>query len=1037
MDPLVATSALFGIIPLVLCAFFAIPLITLLGIAVSLPVLLLLLAPLLFFTAPPVPSVAFLHPQADSGGGGERVLWAIVAHLLQKARTVGPVRGTQVTARACGFHTLERGASKTRGGSAEAKKVNLGVCTDAGGCGDSPYSPPQSKGDQQRGNHFPVAVYIRSDSPWLNDLVPVCLPPSHSTIHSSILSVVSGLLSVILCVPRLSPRIGFAVSPASRVVRDLKAAFAIDLDPLLQPARTSSCVSHCHDASPGSPCLSSNTAPLSWSPSSRFVLSPLVLVPLRSSQLHLPVNYPVCTLLFQALSSALLTTEALVLGFVPAHFVDTVGFPGGYFILWLLHVKQLWQRYFSVFFTCVVRGRQRRDREGSAQESHAGESNAGEAAVTRNGGLPEITRLTAYVHYPYISGSMLKAVAARKGGETREGTPDNLALVKGYGDSKLEDTRTDASCRQRVGEEDVPVCNSRRIASSFILSSLKLWYYHWLAGTYGAALRFAFRGNNASAEEREGSGPQRGIAVNAERSNMSCCNSTWTQRHLEVLMNPGGGSLCAASNAQQKLGTTPIESSTRREDCYFRAPVVFPPCRPPDVDNTENLIATVVSRRRKARILSISQFRPEKRQIDQVYILREMLEKYSRLLPADTHLVVAGAVENFVGECILRDLWRVVHEHSSAHARGDRVDSSGAVAASEVHGYNPGTRRIESTLAHPCEGACGSTARKISDIGSCRCFPLSAWCSCCTQQQRGEGGSDSLLHEKNSAPGSSVGWCVQKRQPAASCEVSELFARKKGGALLLSSYGVSHVRDFEEAERAMESHLQATVEVGANPAEGRSADSGATGEPVTTEARRGLGANATECWGDRVFALVNVDAAILHKMAQSAAVGLHTMHEEHFGIAVVQLLLAGCCVVAHNSGGPRNDILVAMDESLRPPSERRSLSTRSPVDTSPRTVALSCRGRYGFLCYSRQEFAACVAAVLCQWAAMFNGQGETNLRSTKQLQGRAGLAGERESVREAGKVWTTAMAERTLRSALQRFPDDLQFGATVAEALGL
>lgn len=871
MDPLVAASALFGIIPLAFCAFFAIPFLTLLGTAVILPVLLLLLAPLLFFTAPPVPSVAFLHPQADSGAGGERVLWAIVAHLLQKARSVDPVRATQVVARAGGCHTLEGGASKTDGGSADAK-VNPGVCTHAGGCSSSLFSPPQAKGDQERESHFPVAVYIRSDSPWLKDLVPICLPPSPSTIHTGILSAVSGLLSVILSGPRLSPRTGFAVVPGSRVVRDLRAAFAIDLDPLLQPAGTSSCVSPCHDSSPCSPCLSSDTAPLSWSSSCRSALSPLVLVPLRSSQLHLPVNYPVCTLLFQALSSALLTTEALVLGFVPAHFVDTVGFPGGYFILWLLHVKQRWQRYFSVFFTSGVRGRQRKHREENAQETHARESNAGEAAVTRNGVPPEITRLTAYVHYPYISGSMLRAVAARKGGETREGAPNKLASVSDCGDFKRQNERTDASCRQPVDEEDAPVCNSRRIASSFILSNLKLWYYHWLAGTYGAALRFAFQGNKASAEERKDRAFQRGIAVNAERSNMSCCNSTWTQRHLEVLMNPGGGGLCAACNAQQKLGTTPIGSSSRGEGCYFRAPVVFPPCRPPAVDNTENLIARVVSRRRKARVLSISQFRPEKRQIDQVYILREMFRKYFRVLPADTHLVVAGTVENFVGECILRDLWRVVHEHSSAHARSDRIDSSGAVAASELRGDNAGRRRVESTLAHPCEDARESTARETSDSGSCRCFPLPAWCSCCTEQQRGEGGIGTLRRRKKSAAGSSVGWCVQKRQPAAPREVSELFAHKRGGALLFSSYGVSHVRDFDEAERAMESHLQATVEQGPDPAGGRSADSGATGEPETKEASPSSGANTTECWGDRVFALVNVDAAILDKMAQSAAV---------------------------------------------------------------------------------------------------------------------------------------------------------------------
>jgi len=37
--------------------------------------------------------------------------------------------------------------------------------------------------------------------------------------------------------------------------------------------------------------------------------------------------------------------------------------------------------------------------------------------------------------------------------------------------------------------------------------------------------------------------------------------------------------------------------------------------------------------------------------------------------------------------------------------------------------------------------------------------------------------------------------------------------------------------------------------------------------------------------------------------------GLHTMWNEHFGISIVEMMAAGLAVVAHDSGGPRMDIV--------------------------------------------------------------------------------------------------------------------------------
>lgn len=870
MDRLFVASALLGVIPLGIYALLPVPLLSFLGTAISLPFLLFILVPFLFFTAAPGPSVALLHPQADSGGGGERVLWALVAHQLEKARKEETPSSTQDATSDAKAFAREPSIRDKR--PTDGPEVRAGVCGVAGEQSECHFTPQANQG-RQPGSQWPVAVYIRSDSPWLRDLVPVLLGPSQSQLRTVLLSVVSGLLAAVVGVPRLSPGIGFAVTPGSQVVKDLKATFAIDLDPLLQPPAASSCAPACQAGSGGPACTFAGTAFLSSSPSSRAVFSPLVLVPLRSAQLHHPANYPFCTLIFQALSSALVTAEALVLGFVPAHFVDTVGFPGGYFIIWILRLKQRCQRYLSAFFTTGARGGQRREgHQWSGRQTRARESNDAEAGSTWDRVEPEITQLSAYVHYPYVSGSMLAAVAARKGGKAGKGAPKRAPLVDAYGDALQEDERP--GCQRVEQEEDSPVCNSQRIASSHVLSNLKLWYYRWLVDAYSAALRFAFQGNKACtgrspcAEEQEGRGHQGNTAVSTEKLNVSCCNSTWTQRHLEMLMNSGACTRCTPGSAPWKLGDVVTPSSAGGDGTYFRAPVVFPPCRPSNSETVEDEANEVVSGRRKARILSIGQFRPEKRQIDQVWILREMLEKYAHLIPGDTHLVVAGSVENNVGESILKDLWRIVHEHSSAHARDGCSGPCGVGAAS---GVQEDVREARA-LAHLSGDLFGKTGRVTSESGSCRWSPLPGWCSSCLEQGEAGETSDSFRREKNSSAGNSLGCGSQKRDSSDSSELSGLFALKKGGALLLSSCGVCHVRDFEEAERAIDFHLRMTTGLGMNPSGALTADARRAERTAPSNAVPRSTTRSLECWGDRVFALVNVDAVILHKMAQSAAV---------------------------------------------------------------------------------------------------------------------------------------------------------------------
>lgn len=47
-----------------------------------------------------------------------------------------------------------------------------------------------------------------------------------------------------------------------------------------------------------------------------------------------------------------------------------------------------------------------------------------------------------------------------------------------------------------------------------------------------------------------------------------------------------------------------------------------------------------------------------------------------------------------------------------------------------------------------------------------------------------------------------------------------------------------------------------------------------------------------------------------------AKVGLHTMKEEHFGIAIVEMMSAGLVTIAHASGGPLHDIIGCSEEPI-------------------------------------------------------------------------------------------------------------------------
>ena len=68
--------------------------------------------------------------------------------------------------------------------------------------------------------------------------------------------------------------------------------------------------------------------------------------------------------------------------------------------------------------------------------------------------------------------------------------------------------------------------------------------------------------------------------------------------------------------------------------------------------------------------------------------------------------------------------------------------------------------------------------------------------------------------------------------------------------------------------------------------------------------------------GVNVEFMINKPRNEILELFQRAKVAIHTMKEEHFGISIVEMMSAGLIVIAHDSAGPKMDIIGAARSSV-------------------------------------------------------------------------------------------------------------------------
>ncbi|KAJ2829797.1 asparagine-linked glycosylation protein [Coemansia sp. 'formosensis'] len=95
----------------------------------------------------------------------------------------------------------------------------------------------------------------------------------------------------------------------------------------------------------------------------------------------------------------------------------------------------------------------------------------------------------------------------------------------------------------------------------------------------------------------------------------------------------------------------------------------------------------------------------------------------------------------------------------------------------------------------------------------------------------------------------------------------------------------------------------------------------------------------------QVLVIVNAPWSQVQEWLRLGKVGMHTMRDEHFGINIVEMMAAGLLTIAHDSAGPKLDIIAPAIRGVMPTDEEESF----PV---------------GFVATTAEEFAKAIALAL-------------------------------------------------------------------------
>ncbi|KAJ2754477.1 asparagine-linked glycosylation protein [Coemansia pectinata] len=113
----------------------------------------------------------------------------------------------------------------------------------------------------------------------------------------------------------------------------------------------------------------------------------------------------------------------------------------------------------------------------------------------------------------------------------------------------------------------------------------------------------------------------------------------------------------------------------------------------------------------------------------------------------------------------------------------------------------------------------------------------------------------------------------------------------------------------------------------------------------------------------QVLVIVNAPWSRILEWLQLAKVGMHTMRDEHFGINIVEMMAAGLLTIAHDSAGPKLDIIAPAIRSAQDvPTDKEVEEFNAGLDKGMGVLQMGFP--VGFVATTAEEFAESMSLAL-------------------------------------------------------------------------